>query len=130
MNYTALGPNVFTTSARSLTTGAYLTQSSVQASAANSATKNSLNVSQMLNQPFFGAGGTFSTLWSNYGMYAIYIALIWAAVKWVLPIFGIRILWAKRKGSTGRRRNYSHLARARRRSIAVRRSRSRRKVAA
>jgi hypothetical protein len=124
MNYTALGPNIFTTSARSLTTGTYLQAAGQQASAASKSTANSLTVSQMLSQPFFGTGGTFSQLWSSYGMYAIYIAAIYAIVKWILPLIGIKILWGKRGGRTGRRRNYSHLARARRRSLVTRRRRS------
>jgi len=124
---TMLGPNIFTDSARKLTTGQYMSDARQQAVAGQLSTQNALSVNNLLQQPFFGATGTLSTVWGKYGKFITWAAIVYAVVKWVLPMVGIRILWGKRGGKLfgGSRRRYSHLARARARSLAVRRARKR-----
>jgi len=121
MASTLLGNNIFTDTARMQTSGTYMSAAAQQSAAANASSSNALSVAGILQQPFFGASGGISGIWSKVSPYLIPAGIIFAVVKWVLPMFGIRILWGKggaRRASSGRR---NILARAR---AAKRRKRS------
>jgi len=112
MASTLLGNDIFTDTARMLTSGSYMSAAAQQAAAANASSSNALSVAGILQQPFFGASGGISGLWSKISPYAIPAAIVFAVVKWVLPIFGIRILWGKGRGANTHRRSILAHARA------------------
>jgi hypothetical protein len=112
MANTLLGNNIYTDTARMLTSGQYLNAVSAQASAANASSSNALSVAGILQQPFFGIQGGVSGLWSKYGSYVVYAGAIYALVKWILPLVGIKVLWGKRGGASSHRRSILSRARA------------------
>ena len=111
MDSTSFGNNWFVTTARALTTNAYQVQAINQANAQSGAAANASSIAGILNKPFFGVSGGVSGIWTKYKSLILGALAIWAAVKYVLPMFGIRILWGKRRGASSGRRNI--LARAR-----------------